>query len=44
MALENAEKMEKRCVFCCFLLKGSVFILFFLCFFWIFEGEISENF
>jgi hypothetical protein len=44
MALENAEKRQKRCVFCCLLLKGSVFSYVFLAFYLVFQGEISENF
>jgi hypothetical protein len=44
MALENAEKRQKRCVFCSFLLKGSVFSYVFIAFSLVFQGEISGFF
>jgi hypothetical protein len=37
MKFKNAEKREKRCVFCCLLLKGSVFSYVFLAFLWVFQ-------
>jgi hypothetical protein len=43
MKFKNAEKRQKRCIFCCLLLKWSVFIRFFLAFFWIIQRKIFEN-